>query len=199
MRGRRGLTVIELLVASGMFLMLTAVLFAVFRVGANSWLKGDAQSEIISKLQVVTEKLELEVTRASSASLSISPDAKALAFLTANDTDGRFHYDPVEKSALWQRYLVFHYSESSQNLLMDEVGVVGTAQEKTPIPIEDFEGRNMSDYFGSGKIVERELSGCEFEMLSQQLVRVTLSARKKRYGRTDEETFQTETVLQLRN
>ncbi len=190
---------VELLVASGMFLMLTAVLFAVFRVGASSWLKGDAQSEIISKLQVVTSKLELELTRAGSASLSISPDGRALAFLTANDADGRFHYDPLDKSALWQRYLLFHYSTASGNLLLDEVSVLGTAQETTPVPIEMFEGRAMDSYFTAGRIVERQISGCEFELLSPELVRVTLSAQKTRYGRKDRETFETETVLQLRN
>ena len=57
----------------------------------------------------------------------------------------------------------------------------------------------MDSYFTSGRIVEREIHECEFELLSPELVRVTLTAQRRRYGRKDPETFETETVLQLRN
>ncbi len=180
--GEQAATLMETLVGAVVFLLLLGMLFYIYRMGASAWMKADTQVELIGPLQVVNDRLEREVERSVYDSFSLDSSGNGVAFLSAVDANGVFHYDPVTEKPKWQKYLIFYYDPTAGEIRLREVSVVGTPQEDNPAPIETFSGNPLSSYFTQGRVLARGVTSCMFSLTADQQVVVEATAEKNRYG-----------------
>lgn len=127
-------------------------MFGIYHYSTSALLKGSVQSGLLQDVQVASRKLRRAVRLAPQASLSVAADGSGISLLSAEDADGKFHFDPALTLARWQKYQVFYFAASARELAMREVSVLGTPQEWAPGPIESFgPGTPVESYFSGGK------------------------------------------------
>lgn len=200
---RAAFTLAEVLVAAAVASLLLSAIFFIYRTSASAWMKGDTVTQLRNQTMIASGKLNRDLERSLYSSLSISPDGKAIAFLSATDATGNFQYDVANERARWQNYLVY-YLDVDSKLKLRRVPVVGTPQETTPSVIDSF-GPNqpVSNYTSGGEQIAEEISECQFssELLANgnHLVRLRLRASQQRYGSEQPESFELESVTYLRN
>ncbi len=148
--------------AGALFLVATTLLFFVFFAGAKAWRKTDQRSDILRSAQIVTSQVAREATRSSYNSLTITPDGRALSFLSALNDAGIFVLDN-QGNTRWQKYLVFYFEPTSGEIRRREVPLLaGSPQERFPEPIERFSGPSglqpLTHYLNGGRPLGREVS-----------------------------------------
>ena len=196
-------TLAEVLVAAAVASLLLSAMFFIYRSSASAWMKGDTVTQLRNQTMVASGKFSRDLERSIYSSLSISPDGKAIAFLSAVDANGRFQYDAATEQPHWQEYLVY-YLDVDSTLKVRHLSVVGSPQETGPTPIDNF-GPNqpVANYMSGGERVAEDIQECEFssELLSNgnHLLRMRLLAGRKRYGSERPESFELDSVVYLRN
>jgi type II secretory pathway pseudopilin PulG len=208
---QRGITVVELIVASlilGLLGLLTVVLF---RTGASGWKKLEAQSGLLADYEVFNEKLSREVQRSNfgSAYAADTPDdtGTTLAFLSAMDDNGNFALDtgpgppaPTYEPE-WQKYLVFYWDKPARRIYLNEVKLAaGSPEVNTPVPIEMYSAGtgNINDYRTGGRLLMTDVDNCRFE-LDNFMLTVEVGASKRRYGDEQPETLNMVNSVGFRN
>lgn len=200
MRGRRAITVSELLVAMGILGLLGVLTVVLFRTGASGWKKIGAQSDLLSDYQVFSEKVARESHRSAFASASVAnhADGTTLAFLSAMDDTGTFVIDESTFTPIWQKYLVFYWDKPSRQIFLAEVELAtpSTAVQR----LEDYdEGTgDLNDYRKGGRLLMTNVDHCSFELLNTMLT-VEIAASKLRYGDEEPETLSMLTSVAFRN
>lgn len=101
----RGTTVLEMVVAAGVFLLLLAVLVVTYTRGASVWKKVEHQTSLLRELQVATRHLQrhLETTH----HLGVTLGDQKLAYLDAADAEGQLELND-RGEPIWQRWLVVY-------------------------------------------------------------------------------------------
>ncbi|MGE0489600.1 MAG: hypothetical protein AB7S38_10345 [Vulcanimicrobiota bacterium] len=196
-------TLAEVLVAAAVASLLLSAIFFIYRTSASAWMKGDTVTQLRNQTMIASGKISRDLERSIYSSLSLSPDGKAIAFLSATDANGRFQYDVGNESPRWQNYLIY-YLDVDSKLKLRRVSVVGSPQETGPTVIDGF-GPNqpVSTYTNGGELVADEIAECQFssELLANgnHLLRLRLRASQQRYGSERPESFELESVTYLRN
>lgn len=152
----------ELVVASAIFLALTAVLFATFFLGGRAWRKTDDRSELLRNTQILASQLAREAERTSTYSVTLLPN-RAISFLSPMDDNNQAVTDPVSGDIRWQRYVIFYHDAASQEVRRIEVPLLPTSIQRTsPGPIENFISATgihpLSDYLVDGRVIARRIS-----------------------------------------
>ncbi|MCA9778868.1 MAG: prepilin-type N-terminal cleavage/methylation domain-containing protein, partial [Candidatus Eremiobacteraeota bacterium] len=106
MNRRRGLSLVETMVAAGMLSLLLTMTFAVFRSGAQIWLTSDTEAELLGRIHALAGKIGRRAERSLPSSLSIvdsdvDPNLHACAFLSASDAQDRLQFDPYTGQPVW--------------------------------------------------------------------------------------------------
>ncbi|GMU51595.1 MAG: hypothetical protein AMXMBFR33_07410 [Candidatus Xenobia bacterium] len=150
----RGQTLLETLVSLGLLSLLMVLMFAVYRTGANAWMKGDAQVSLIQDLRVVTERLAREVERSAyeSATLDPGPNAgTALAFLSSwDEVAQRYDYDPAVGSPGWHKYFVCYYDAPAREVRWLEVALPTPTTTAAPLP-------GLASYRAGGRVLASQV------------------------------------------
>ncbi len=203
---RRGLTLLETMVGSAITLTLLTAIFFVFRMGASAMLKVSARNEMHQSLQTACNLLARDVEQSVYDSLSLSPDGRAVSFLSALDTNGVFQADSYG-APLWQQYVIYYQlPPPTAELFRLEVPLApGSPEQTAPGPIESY-GPNqpLATYLSGGRVLAQNVFNARFTVdraapLTRALVVGELEGRKKRYGRTDEEVLQLRSSALMRN
>lgn len=195
----RGFTLAEMLVASAVAGMLLLTLFMIYRICASAWMKGDTQTKLRQSAMVASEKLSRDLERSIYDSVSISADRRGISFLSALDANGQFQFNTASQEPIWQNYLVYYLDPGTREFRRRSVSVAGAPQQSVPGPIESFGPNQLVDtYMVGGQAVAHELDFCEFTVVNK-LLRLKLRAQAKRYGSERLESFELETVSNLRN
>jgi hypothetical protein len=200
---QRGITLVELLVASFVLGLLGILTAALFRTGANGWKKMEAQSTMLADYEVLNSKISREVQRSifSSASVATHPDGPTLAFLSAVDDTGEFvlHEDTFEP--VWQKYLVFYFDQPARKLYLREVPLEDEAPEKDiPEPFEEYDegSGDLNDYRTDGRLLMTDLDSCEFT-LDNFMLTTEVKGSRVRYGDSQPETLHMINSVGFRN
>ncbi|MCA9796902.1 MAG: hypothetical protein KC910_34065 [Candidatus Eremiobacteraeota bacterium] len=149
---------IEMMIAAGIFLLLTAVLFMIFFMGAKAWRKTDQRADVTREAQLATARLIREATRSSFLSLSITPDGRAVSFLSPMDDNGQFVFDAAGNTR-WQRFVIYYCDLTAGELRRLEVPLpVGSTLGQFPEPIERLNPpKTLSGYLTGGRVIARDL------------------------------------------
>lgn len=155
------MTVIELTVAMGLFLLLTTALFAIFLLGGKAWRKTDDRSELLRNTQNVASQIAREAERSNVISVTIVP-GRAVSFLSPMNDDGNSVTDNFGLIR-WERYVIFYHDAATQEVRMLDVPLLPLSIERqVPGPIERFDsltGRHpLVDYLAEGRILGRRIT-----------------------------------------
>ena len=184
---QRGITIVELLVASVVLGLLGLLTVALFRSGASGWKKLEAQSTMLADYEVLTAKISKEVQRSVVASVDIdSPgvNGPTLSFLSAMDNNGVFALDTTTFKPRWQKYLIFYFDQANRKLYLNEVELIpGSPEADAPEPLPSYDAftGNIEDYRNGGRLLMTDLDTCTFT-LNNSLIEVEVSGTRKRYG-----------------
>ncbi len=109
---RRGYSLVELMVTSGVSLLILGVLYALLVIGMRIYRHGSARSELQVAATLSLGRITADVDRTTPAGLSVRPDGLALVPLKGVSADGRqlweeevivCHWDPQESRLLRRR------------------------------------------------------------------------------------------------
>lgn len=195
----QGFTVAELLVSSFVLSLLMVAAFGIYRMGASAWLKSDAKTELLGLAQVVTAKLNRDVEGSSYRSLAVAADGSGVAFLSAQNEDGVFIYDPVTVMPKWQKYIVIYFDSTAKTLYRHEVSVVGRHQENASMPISSLGEGTLESHFQPSTIVNKGIDELKFSTTADEQLVLEMSATKLRYGSEQPERQSIRVVTTFRN
>ena len=161
------MTLMDLLVAMGMFLVLIGVLFAIFFLGGRAWRKTDDRYELLRNTQVVLAQIAREAERSSVFSVTIIP-GRAVSFLSPMNDAGNAVTNNLGDIE-WERYVIFYLDPASQQVRMLDVPLLATSFERgTPQPIERFASLTgphpLSYYLAGGRLMGRRITLFEPEI-----------------------------------
>lgn len=196
---RRGITIIELVVAMSILGVLLALTFFIYTMGARAWAKGDSKADLLRAAQVVAAKTNRYVESSTPLSLSVASDGSAVAFLSAEDTDGVFQYDPVTLLPHWQKFIVLYHDATARTVNFKEVSVIGTPLEQVPQPIDALSAGPVDNYKSGGQPLGREIDVCTFTLTPESQLLTELKSQKKHYGSDQPEVHSTRVLNTLRN
>ncbi len=197
---KKGFTIAEVLVASGVFLLMLGVLVAVFYQSTAVMMKGTSQSSLQRDALGFGRKLSNAIHYGTASSLTVATDQSGISLLTSDDTNGRFRYDPALSIALWSNYQVFYF-ESAQNLIRNrQISVIGFPEEAAPGPIESFDSAQpIENYFTGGKPVLRDVQTVTFEEPLPGLVKVDIELARDDTRKEGPETYTFSLTRNFRN
>lgn len=208
---QRAFTLIEVLVSFSLLGLLFTFVFAVYRVGAAAWLKGDANAELLGRVQALSSKIGREAERSSSSSLSIAlsdidPNLKGCAFMSAVDANGVFQYDPGTTAPRWGFADVYYFDISGQRVYAARQALVGADRiavskdygERFLLEPYPSTRNPLPDRFTSGQPIANGIKNIDFRALDRVIVNtggstaattqelgqleITIAVEKKAYG-----------------
>lgn len=160
-RSRRGFTLVEMIISSGLLMLLLTLVLAVYLTSHRVWAKGSNSQEVLGDAGVVAGYLDAELQRSTYDSVSISPDKQALVFLTAKDENGHTSAT-VDGRPIWNRWMLYYVNGSS--LLRSSKLWTAPASDRTnPLKLENLESKPLSEYLdGRGRALTRRLESVSF-------------------------------------
>lgn len=199
MRVHRGFTILELMISMSVLGVLLGLTFLIYTMGARAWAKGDTKADLLRSAQVIAAKTNRYVESSTPLSLSAAPDGSAVAFLSAEDEDGVFQYNPVTLLPRWQKFIVLYHDPAARSVNLREVSVVGTPLQDTPQTIEARGEGPVAGYKSGGQPLGREIDECRFTVTPEVQLLTELRSKKKHYGTDAPEVHETRLLNTLRN
>jgi type II secretory pathway pseudopilin PulG len=176
-----GFGLVELMISSGMLLLLMALIFALYFNGQRAWAKNSDHQDVMGNAQVSIAFLSDDLQSAPFGSVTIAADGSAISFLTMKNTDGQRTYTD-EGRPLWDHWLVYY--QSGDNLIRREVPWPESdpALREIPIRIEGYNGQTLDGFRdGEGRILTRRLEAFRVSNPSgTSLVHYAVSVKRKK-------------------
>jgi prepilin-type N-terminal cleavage/methylation domain-containing protein len=211
MRRTRGFTLLETIVAMGVFSILLASLFLIYTMGANAWMKSDTNSELLGKVQVLTSRVSRSVARSSFLSLNVHSAGDAVSFLSPVNDAGEFQYDPFLNRPLWQEYLFIYRDAANGQIREASRSVVGQPAETVPLRIrgaDDTRIANLSRFLRDGKLLVDGSASLQFRILplavadrigGRERLEMVVVVEQDVRGQTAPRRIESRTVMKFRN
>lgn len=187
----------ELTVAGFILGLLLFAIFSIYRMGASTLMKVDAQTEMLQQLQTVLSKLSREAERSIYDGVSVSPDGSAVAILNATYGDGSFAVN-ASGGIIWQSYVIYYWDSASNAVARTTLPYL-PPDPTVPDKLESYTGNPLNVYASGGQIMARGVTACTFAIEGDTFLQADLEAQKKRYGREDPERLRLRTTVLLRN
>lgn len=177
---RKAAGLLEIVIGSGLLLLLVGVQLFLFQSGASSWHKADAQAELVQGLQVALARMARELQDSTVESLTIAP--AGLAALSPR-RDGSGYELNAAAQLRWKRYVVFFHDPATGELRTASRDVDPPDDSPQPIEKHNFGSglKPVTFYFMGGQRVAGFVTG--FSGTRQgRCLHAELQATRKRYG-----------------
>ena len=118
---RRGLTILEVMLATTVFSILAGIVFYIFSVSAQSWIKVRQTVEVKESAQVIFSRIGKEIRGTSFDSVEVMSNSitgvnDTISFLSAiNPSTGRSSYNDSGEM-IWQKYIIFYIKDDPKYL-----------------------------------------------------------------------------------
>ena len=151
-RNRRGLTIVEVSVASAVLLMLFAAISLIYQSSARVWRKVDLRTSLLREAQIAARNLErdLEVSHA----FGIARADNAFAYLSARKNNDDIDVDS-RGELLWQRFIIVFVDEEGR--LRQRALQLSTPSRRAPT-FQEETGVKLSDYLSGAVNTDRHLT-----------------------------------------
>lgn len=133
-RNRTGYTLVELLISSGLLLLMLGGAYQALVVSSQYQKKLQDTSQIQQETMTVLSKLQRALAAASAESIEVSPDLQSIRFVSAENDQGYFRAHS-SGSPLWQRWICC-YQDGNQ-LVRKEDGFPSTPTVPLTLPLID--------------------------------------------------------------
>ncbi len=117
---KNGVTVIEILIAIGIFSLLLTLMFYVFSISAKSWLKARNTVDIKDSGQILICRIESEIRTSAPGSVEIidypsisdpNNQSNAISFLSAYNDTGEIPEFSIIGQINWKKYVMFYLED----------------------------------------------------------------------------------------
>ena len=217
----KGFSLIEVIVAGTIFLLLLGMIFVIYRAGADTWMKSDANSELLGKVQKLTTRMTREAERSTYLSASprgprkntsgnpvdSSPE-RGFAFLTPVDNNGVFQFDPTTRRPLWQNYVIYFHDPATRTIRRKVLAPYFPNTTKNPRRIESDRGASLAAQFSGGQTLIQEAKSLTCQMYPATIsdvldanyrMEVILNLEIPVRGQTTPRTIESKTMIRFRN
>jgi type II secretory pathway component PulJ len=133
-RNRTGYTLVELMISSGLLLLMLGGAYQALVVSSQYQKKLQDTSQIQQETMTVLSKLQRALAAASAESIEVSPDLQSIRFVSAENDQGYFRAHS-SGSPLWQRWICY-YQDGNQ-LVRKEDGFPSTPTVPLTLPLID--------------------------------------------------------------
>ncbi len=179
-----------MVVATAIFFLFLSVILSIVSYSTKVMFKGTSQSTLLQDSQVVGRSLTLDVQKSRADSFSVDPGGKGVSMLSAQGTDGIFHFDPLTAEPRWQAYRIYYFDDVGRTINLCEVSVVGFPQETAPTPIESFDtGSPLANYFVGGRPLARNVELATFSLDTDGLVVLNFQLLEPRGSSSEVQNF----------
>jgi hypothetical protein len=150
-------------------------------------MKVEAESETARTLQTVGSGLAREIEYSSLQSFSVTPTGDALSFLKLENEATPLGPD---LTPIWGGYLAYFYRPEERQIYRRFIELDATASQRvTPEPIESLSMGELTNFLEDGRPLGAAVV-TEFQAaFDGSGLKLTMTAAKKRYGNTEEDTF----------
>lgn len=224
MKRSRGFTLLESLVASSMFLLMSASLFMIFRTGASVWLKSDANAEVLGRLQTLSARIGREAENSLFDSLAIASKntprvQHGCSFLSARNNEGQLDFHPSQLLPDWKRALVFYFDKAERRVYRRDtlLGQPNTLENLRHYS-QAYQATDptvvLTDHFANGIPIANDIENVVFSAPSRSIalsegrgvkdiplrqLQIEVTVKKSHYGTTKEANLTSRTVYFFRN
>jgi hypothetical protein len=146
-----GATLIEVIISSGLLLMLMAILTAIYVRCSGVWRKIDHDTTLLRELQVAVRHLERDIAMGHSSGLTI--DNQAIAYLSLLDENDSIVTGPLG-APTWQTFVIV-YVDAEGKLRRRHVPLSSPAPD--PIAFETEFGSTVRGYLTDNPGADRPL------------------------------------------
>jgi hypothetical protein len=127
----RGITLIEIVVASSLSLVVLGLLVMLFVPAKMSCVTGDSKAEVNMNAYRSLSRLTRDLQDSSSSSITYDLAAtptvpSAISFMSPYDRYGRFMTEASTGKAVWQSYTIYYLPSGSKKLLRKTVAITPT-------------------------------------------------------------------------
>jgi hypothetical protein len=155
--GRRtrlsGMTIAEIVVASGILLLLFAAITMIYSSSARVWRKVDLRTSLLREAQIAARNLERGIE--ISHPFGIARADNAIAYISATDQNDDIHMNSLGE-LLWQRFVIIYIDPDGR--MRKRVLPLGTPTSRAPSFVEET-GVALRDYLTTGpEVTDRHLT-----------------------------------------
>ena len=196
----RGLSIAEVVVASGILLLLFGAISMIYSSSATVWRKVDLRTSLLREAQIAARNLErgLEVSHP----FGIARSDNAIAYLSATDDDDDIEVDSQGR-LMWQRFIIVYVDPDGR--LRRRVLPLATPSSHAPSFVEET-GVTLRDFLTSPEPTDRHLTHSgRITLFSLEnsghygsLFELTIEGEQLKNS-TDRETLTIKTKVSVRN
>lgn len=176
---KRGLTLLELTVSAGLFLVVTTVLLSAFFQGVKAWRQGEQRSTLLNDAQSVFSDIEWELESSHLGSVEWSNDPGILSFASpfgTRESAGRdaFSVDSTTGALRWSKYVLVHHDPTSKTVKKNEWAIpAGSTAESTPQVLSGLDLGSgiqpLSFYAGGGRDLADDVQDFRIKRLGHSI------------------------------
>jgi type II secretory pathway pseudopilin PulG len=197
MTGQRGATLIEVLIAAGLFLLLSLLMVLGWSQGARAWRTVSERNEVLGQAQRFLRLTEKELETASASGLEIAATGAAMAYASTFGVSNpeTFEVDSASGALRWQKQVIVFYDPANRAVLRRQMPVsVTDPAYLVPTPISSIDLgsglRAVAFYATSGQVAARQISALSFSIEGRQVtIRVGLLTQQNRQANFESSTL----------
>lgn len=191
---RRGLGLLETVLAMSLLLLGLGITFALFFMGARSFYASDRQHDLHRDATLVLDRLTRLLEAAPAAAVTVEPDKLAVA--SCRNADGNTVLDP-NGDPLWQCYYVFF--AAAPELRQRKIAMTPVV---LPLALPDYDagsGPNPLAYYATdGEAIARNLAEFQCRRPTSSEIELILRLEKPAAGRQTARRLEISTLVSLR-
>jgi len=208
---QKGFSLIEITVGMVVFSLFLMFMYATFAVGLKTWQIGAIRSELQQSAEVAMKRIMRDLTFTTITSLKIDSGGKVIVFETSLDpVSGEFKYDDNNGAPVWQGYVLYYTTGSSNNQVLFRKYISRTDISKTASSFPMTFPFSTGAYCTKGSTLARNLNGINFQKSGPIItVRITyekninssarVSMMEGRSSKTGTETFEITSSVETKN
>ncbi len=199
----RGVTLVELTIAGGLFLVLTGLLLAGLSRGVQSWMLGDERSSLLDEAQSLVDDISWELESSHLGGVDIQEEPGIFTFIspfgTRESTDrNEISVDASSGLLRWAKYVVVYHDVAASKLYKVELPISsGSSATASPQPLSavdiGFGIRPLSHYAADGREVASKVEHFSATRSSRS-VELVVGVRNER-----DQEFSYSTAILVRN
>ncbi len=198
---RRGVSLLEVMVAVAVMGVLITSVFGIFKMGISAWFKTDGLTDLVQQGQLVGARWVRDVETTASSAVSVTPAGDAISLPSARDVNGNFVLDATTNEDLvWTKYVLYYYDNVAGEVRRAEVPI--NPATRAVVPIESYNGPSgrqpLSFYLNGGTVIARQVTAFQVGAGSR-IARLTVTAQKPRPQTTQLETSSSSFSALMRN
>lgn len=175
---RKGMTLIEMLIACFCVLFLVDILFFMFFSGNAIWQASITRTADTQELQVADLKIGAELMQSdlNTVTNNTSGSPSGFSFLSAVNSSGYFVTD-ITGAPVWQKYVIYCIPSGTTNLVRNEVSLSSLFPLGVPVTIPLLSALQVSSYCSSrGTIISSAVTSLALQPDYNTFLSVNLSS-----------------------